>query len=161
MKGPAMLPGLFFDDIKLGDERLTPRVTVTEGHILAYAGVSGDFSPLHMDEEYAKTTHFGQRVAHGLMGLTLTDGLKVQSAYFQDGIALGWTWKFKGPIKIGDTLQLKFRIAEKRPSKSRPELGILNIAMQLMNQRGEVVQEGEHQLMVPRRPEMVAQEPEA
>ena len=72
----------------------------------AYAGVSGDFSPLHMDETYAKTTHFGQRVAHGLMGLTLADGLKVQSAFFQDGIALGWAWRFKGPILIGDTLQL-------------------------------------------------------
>lgn len=147
-----MLPGLYFDEIEVGDERASPRVTVTEGHILAYAGVSGDFSPLHMDDEYAKTTHFGQRVAHGLMGLSLADGLKVQSAFFQDGIALGWTWRFKGPVLIGDTLQLKFRVAGKRPSKSRPELGIVIVAMQLTNQRGEVVQEGEHQLMVPRRP---------
>ena len=147
-----MLPGLYFDEIEVGDERASPRVTVTEGHILAYAGVSGDFSPLHMDDEYAKTTHFGQRVAHGLMGLSLADGLKVQSAFFQDGIALGWTWRFRGPVLIGDTLQVKFRIAEKRPSKSRPELGIVIVAMQLTNQRGDVVQEGEHQLMVPRKP---------
>ena len=147
-----MLPGKYFDELNVGDERLTPRVTVTEGHILAYAGVSGDFSPLHMDEEYARSTHYGQRVAHGLMGLSLTDGLKVQSAFFQDGIALGWTWRFKQPIRIGDTLQLSFRIIDKRVSKSRPELGIVNIAMQLLNQRGEVVQEGEHQLMVPLRP---------
>lgn len=147
-----MPPGLFFDEIKVGDERLSPRVTVTESHILAYAGVSGDFSPLHMDDEYAKSTHYGQRVAHGLMGLSLTDGLKVQSAFFQDGIALGWTWRFKAPIKIGDTLQLKFRVADKRPSKSRPEMGIVIVAMQLMNQRGEIVQEGDHQLMVPLKP---------
>ena len=152
-----MLPGNFFDDIKIGDERLTPRVTVTEAHILAYAGVAGDFSPLHMDEVYAKTTHFGGRVAHGLMGLTLTDGLKVQSAFFQDGIALGWSWNFKGPIRIGDTLQVKFRIAEARVSRSRPDMGILVIAIELRNQRGEVVQEGEHRLMVPRRPELVVE----
>ena len=107
-----MLPGQYFDDIAVGDERLTPRVTVTEGHILAYAGVSGDFSPLHMDEIYGRSTEFGSRVAHGLMGLTLTDGLKVQSAFFQDGIALGWSWRFRGPIRIGDTLQVRFRIAE-------------------------------------------------
>jgi acyl dehydratase len=153
-----MLPGNYHDDIKIGDERLTPRVTVTEGHILAYAGVAGDFSPLHLDEVYAKTTEFGGRIAHGLMGLSLTDGMKVQSAFFMDGVALGWTWKFKRPIRIGDTLQVKFRIDNMRIPKSRRDMGILFIAVQLLNQRGEVVQEGEHQLMVPRKPELVAQE---
>jgi acyl dehydratase len=153
-----MLPGSFYDDLKIGDERLTPRVTVTEGHILAYAGVAGDFSPLHMDEVYAQTTHFGSRVAHGLMGLSLTDGLKVQSAFFQDGVALGWTWNFKGPIRIGDTLQVRFRITDMRISRSRPEMGIVVMAIQLLNQRGEVVQEGEHRLMVPRKPELVGKE---
>lgn len=147
-----MLPGNYFDDIKVGDVRLTPRVTVTEGHILAYAGVAGDFSPVHFDETYARTTEFGGRIAHGLMGLSLTDGLKVQSAFFRDGIALGWSWKFKGPIRIGDTLQVQFRIKETRVSRSMPSMGILIIEMQLKNQRDEVVQEGEHQLMVPRRP---------
>jgi acyl dehydratase len=153
-----MLPGNFYDDIKIGDERLTPRVTVTEGHILAYAGVAGDFSPVHLDEVYAKTTEFGGRIAHGLMGLSLTDGMKVQSAFFRDGVALGWTWKFKRPIRIGDTLQVKFRIDKMRIPKSRRDMGILFIAIQLLNQRDEVVQEGEHQLMVPRNPERVAQE---
>ena len=149
-----MLPGSFYDDLKIGDERLTPRVTVTEGHILAYAGVAGDFSPLHTDEVYAQTTHFGGRVAHGLMGLSLTDGLKVQSAFFQDGVALGWTWNFKGPIRIGDTLQVRFRITDMRISRSRPAMGIVVMAIQLLNQRDEVVQEGEHRLMVPRKPEL-------
>ena len=147
-----MLPGKYYDEITLGEERLTPRVTVTEGHILAYAGVAGDFSPLHMDEEYARTTEFGQRVAHGLMGLSLVDGLKVQSAFFQDGIALGWNWRFKSPIRIGDTLQAHLRITEMRVPKSRPHMGIVHVQVTLLNQRNEVVQEGEHQLMVPRRP---------
>jgi acyl dehydratase len=154
----AMLPGNFYDDIKVGDERLTPRVTVTEGHVLAYAGVAGDFSPVHMDEVYAQSTVFGSRIAHGLMGLSLTDGLKVQSAFFRDGIALGWTWNFKGPIRIGDTLQVRFRISDMRIPKSRSDMGILFIAMQLINQRGEVVQEGEHRLMVPRKSELVGEE---
>jgi acyl dehydratase len=81
------------------------RVTVTEGHILTYAGVAGDFAPVHMDAVHAKTTEFGGRIAHGSMGLSLTDGIKVQSAVFMDGVALGWTWKFKRPIRLGDTLQ--------------------------------------------------------
>jgi acyl dehydratase len=153
-----MLPGNYFDDIGIGDERLTPRVTITEGHILTYAGIAGDFSPVHMDELYAKTTSFGGRIAHGLMGLSLTDGLKVQSAFFKDGIALGWSWNFKGPLRIGDTLQLKFRVIDARRSKTRPDMGILTIAMELINQLGDVVQEGEHRLMVPRDPNRVAKE---
>lgn len=146
-----MLPGNFFEDINVGDERLTPRVTVTEAHVLSYAGVAGDFSPVHLDEVYARTTEFGGRIAHGLMGLSLTDGLKVQSAFFRDGIALGWTWNFKRPIRIGDTLQVRYRISEKRASKSKPTMGIFFIEVHLLNQNGEVVQEGEHRLMVPRR----------
>jgi acyl dehydratase len=153
-----MLPGNFYDDIKIGDERLTPRVTVTEGHVLAYAGVAGDFSPVHMDEVYAQSTVFGSRIAHGLMGLSLTDGLKVQSAFFRDGIALGWTLNFKGPIRIGDTLQVRFRVSDMRFPKSRSDMGILFIAIELINQRGEVVQEGEHRFMVPRQPELVGEE---
>lgn len=148
-----MLPGKFYEEIQIGDERLTPRVTVTEGHVLAYAGVAGDFSPIHMDEVYAQSTVFGGRIAHGLMGLSLTDGMKVQSGFFHDGIALGWSWNFRKPIRIGDTLQVKFRIADMRIPKSRDDMGILIIAIELLNQQGEVVQEGEHRLMVPRKPE--------
>lgn len=153
-----MLPGKLFEEIQIGDERLTPRVTVTEGHVLAYAGVAGDFSPIHMDELYAQSTVFGGRIAHGLMGLSLTDGMKVQSGFFRDGIALGWTWNFKKPIRIGDTLQVKFRVADMRVPKSRDDMGILNIAIELINQHGDVVQEGEHRLMVPRAPQLALAE---
>jgi acyl dehydratase len=111
------------------------RVTVTEGHILTYAGVAGDFSPVHMEEIYAKTTEFGGRIAHGSMGPSLTDGIKVQSAFFMDGVALGWTWKFKRPIRIGDTLQSSSVSTNMRIPKSRPDMGILFIAVQLLNQR--------------------------
>lgn len=146
-----MLPGRFYEDIPVEDEQVTPRVTVTEGHVLAYAGMSGDYSALHLDEIYAASTEFGGRIAHGLMGLSLADGLKVQSGYFQTGVALGWSWNFRAPIRIGDTLQVRFRIAEARTSKSRPRMGIVTVVVELLNQRGEIVQDGEHRLMVPRR----------
>ena len=148
-----MLPGKFYEEIQIGEERLTPRVTVTEGHVLAYAGVAGDFSPMHKEEIYAQSRVIGCRNAQGLMGLSLTDGMKVQSGFFHDGIALGWTWNFKRPIRIGDTLQVKFRIADMRIPRSRSDMGILTIAIELLNQHGEVVQEGEHRLMVPRKPD--------
>jgi acyl dehydratase len=104
-----------------------------------------------VNEEFARTTQYGTRVAHGLLGLSVTDGLKTQADYrFQPGISLGWTWDFAGPIKIGDTLHVKFRVASMRTTK-KPGWGIVVLASELINQRGEVVQRGEHRLMIPRR----------
>jgi len=98
-------------------------------------------------------TPFGTRVAHGLLGLSIADGLKTRSDYrFLPGMSLGWTWDFVGPIKIGDTVHVKFRVASMRASKSRPGWGIVVLPSELINQRGEVVQKGEHRLMIPRRP---------
>jgi acyl dehydratase len=67
-------------------------------------------------------------------------------------MSLGWTWDFVGPIKLGDTVHVKFRVGGMRPSKSKPGWGIVVLPSELINQRGEVVQKGEHRLMVPRRP---------
>ena len=143
----------YWDDAKEGDECVSPTFTVTEAHINAYADLTGDHTPVHVDEEYARTTPFGTRVAHGLLGLSIADGLKTQSDYrFLPGMSLGWTWDFVGPIKIGDTLHVKFRVASMRASKSRPDWGIVVLPSELINQRGEVVQKGEHRLMIPRRP---------
>lgn len=143
----------YWDDAKEGDECVSPTFTVTEAHINAYADLTGDHTPVHVDEAYAKTTPFGTRVAHGLLGLSIADGLKTQSDYrFLPGMSLGWTWDFVGPIKIGDTVHVKFRVASMRASKSRPDWGIVVLPSELINQRGEVVQKGEHRLMIPRRP---------
>ena len=122
--------------------------------INTYADLSGDHTPVHVDEEYARTTPFGERVAHGLFGLAVADGLKSQADYrFLPGMSLGWTWDFVGPIKIGDTVHVKFRVDSMRPSKSKPGWGIVILPSELINQRGEVVQKGEHRLMIPRRPD--------
>ena len=147
----------YWDDAKEGDEGVSPTVTITGEMIDMYADVSGDHTPLHVDEEYARKSHFGGRVAHGLLGLSVADGLKCQSDYrFLPGMSLGWTWDFQQPIRIGDTLHVKFRIASMRTSKSKPEWGIVIIPTELINQKGEVVQRGEHKLMVPRRPQASA-----
>jgi len=144
----------YWDDATVGDECVSPTFTVTEAHINTYADLTGDHTPVHVDEEYAKTTPFGTRVAHGLLGLSIADGLKTQSDYrFLPGMSLGWTWDFVGPIKIGDTVHVKFRVASMRASKSRPGWGIVVLPSELINQRGEVVQKGEHRLMIPRRPD--------
>jgi acyl dehydratase len=143
----------YWDDAEVGDEGVTPTVTVTGEMIDRYADVSGDHTPLHVDEAYARKSHFGERVAHGLLGLAVADGLKCQADYrFVPGMSLGWNWDFLLPIRIGDKLQVKFRIESMRPSKSRPGWGIVMIPCELVNQKGEVVQRGVHKLMIPRRP---------
>ena len=147
-----MAPELYWDDAKVGDSCTSPSVTVTEAMVNTYAELTGDFTPVHVDEEYAKTTPFGTRVAHGLLGLSLADGLKTRSDYrFVPGMSLGWTWDFKGPIKLGDTVHVKFRVASMRPVK-RPGCGIVVLPSELINQHGDVVQLGEHRLMIPCRP---------
>ena len=144
----------YFDDAKVGDECITPSYTVTEQVINTYADLSGDHTPVHIDEAYAKTTPFGTRVAHGLLGLSIADGLKSQADYrFRPGMSLGWQWDFVGPIKIGDTVHVKFHVASLRRSKSRPGWGIVVLPSELINQNGVVVQKGEHRVMVPCRPE--------
>lgn len=147
-------PELYFDDIAVGDKGVSPSYTFTEARINAYAELSGDFTPVHVDEAYARRTPFGTRVAHGLFGLSVADGLKTQSAYrFQPGMSLGWEWSFVAPIKIGDSCHIEFHVASARASKSRPGWGIVVVPVELINQRGEVVQKGEHRVMVPCRPQ--------
>jgi acyl dehydratase len=143
----------YWDDAVVGDECISPTYEVTEARVMAYADLSGDHTPVHTDEAYAKTTPFGTRVAHGLFGLSITDGLKTISDYrFLPGMSLGWSWDFLGPIKLGDTLHVKFRVGSLRESKSKPGWGIVVLPSELINQHGVVVQKGEHRLMIPRRP---------
>ena len=143
----------YYEDAQVGDECVSPGFTVTGAHIDTYADLTGDHTPVHVDEAYARKSHFGQRVAHGLFGLSLADGLKTQSEYrFLPGMSLGWTWDFLLPIRIGDTLHVKFRVASMRTSRTKPGWGIVVLPSELINQDGQVVQKGEHRLMIPRRP---------
>jgi acyl dehydratase len=143
----------YWDDAKVGDVCISPSYEVTEERVMAYADLTGDHTPVHTDEEYAKTTPFGTRVAHGLFGLSIADGLKTKSDYrFLPGMSLGWTWDFLGPIKLGDTVHVKFTVSSMRESKSKPGWGIVILPSELINQNGQVVQKGEHRLMIPIRP---------
>ncbi len=146
-------PERYWDDATEGDQCISPTYQVTEERINAYAVLTGDYTPVHIDEDYARTTPFGTRVAHGLFGLSIADGLKSQSEYrFLPGMSLGWTWDFRLPIKINDVLRVRFSVQGLRASRSRPGWGIVVLPSELINQHDEVVQSGEHRLMIPRRP---------
>jgi acyl dehydratase len=143
----------FFEDFDSGDEFITPGRTVTEADVMLFAGLTGDYNRIHTDAEYMKSSMFGERIAHGLLGLSLVNGLKYRTDYDSDGVLafLGLTWKFSGPIRFGDTIHAVIRIASKRET-SKPDRGIMIQTIQVINQRGEVVQEGEFTSMIKRRP---------
>jgi 3-hydroxybutyryl-CoA dehydratase len=145
------MPKRYFDEIEAGEEYVTPGITVTEYHVMGFAGLSMDFFELHTNEEFARKTQFGRRVAHGLLGLALADGLKNRSEFQAHAIAsLGWTWEFTGPIFLDDTIHVRLRVAEKRASRTKLDRGIVMLALEVVNQRGEVVQKGENRLLVER-----------
>ncbi|MCP3426940.1 MaoC family dehydratase N-terminal domain-containing protein [Rothia sp. AR01] len=144
--------GLFLDDFYVGQNWVTPRRTITDGEVTAFAGISGDFNPLHIDEEYAKTTQFGGRIFHGpgvfaiATGLESTLGIKSETAI----AFLGMTWNMVGPVLIGDTIRVDQTVAGIRPSSSKPDRGVVTFDVKVLNQRDEVCQEGQWLVMFKR-----------
>jgi len=144
--------GRYFEEFEVGEEIVSPGRTVTEADVVNFAGLSGDYNPLHTDEEYAKGTMFGKRIAHGLLGLAITSGLRARTGVL-DGTGLAFLdlkLTFKGPIFINDTLTMKMKVKEKRETK-KPDRGIIIMDVDLLNQDGDVVQVSEHTLMVARK----------
>jgi acyl dehydratase len=132
-------PGLAFE---------TGGITVTEGHITGFAGLTGDFYDIHMDDEYARALGYPGRVAHGLLGLALTDGLKNRASMrFAAIVSLNWRWSFTGPILVGDRIAARIAVLSKRITKN-PARGIVTLGFELVNQKGDVVQKGENDMLV-------------
>jgi acyl dehydratase len=144
---------LYFEDFQVGQRFTTPARTVTEADIVNFAGISGDYNPIHTDAEFARSTPFGAPIAHGLLVLSMLTGLRQRSGHFE-GTIIAWleikNYRFLKPVFIGDTVHGETEILEKRET-SRPDRGILVQKVRVLNQKGEVVQEGEFVTMVKRR----------
>ena len=140
----------YFEEIEVGEEYESPGRTVTETDIVLFAGLSGDYNIIHTDAEFMKTSMFGERIAHGLLGLAIQSGLLTRAMLPYATVAFGaLRWKFKAPIKIGDTIRVRARVTSKK--ETRPDRGVVVLDRTVLNQRGEVVQEGETELIVERR----------
>lgn len=136
--------GLYWEEWEVGAEFESPARTVTEADIVAFAGLSGDYNPLHIDEEYCKTTIFGGRIAHGPLVYAIAAGLLFQLHLYDDTLIafLGFeNLKFTKPVRPGDTIRARIKVLDKRES-SNPDRGVMRRQLQVLNQRGEVVQEG-------------------
>lgn len=144
---------IFYEDFEVGKSYLSPGRTISEADVVNFAAFSGDWFPLHTDEEYSKKGPFQGRIAHGLLGLALTEGLKFRIPEFLGAAyvaSLYWNYSFTNPIRLGDTVSLKVQILSKRDTKN-PERGLVVEYVSMINQRGEVVGEGEHGLLVSKR----------
>lgn len=137
----------FYEDLILGDWYETSALVVTEAHIISFAGLSGDFFDIHMDDEFARKHGFPGRVAHGLLGLALTDGLKNRSAVRIMAVAsLGWNWHFRRPILVNDRISAKVYVAGLRLSRKGQHIATLSF--DVTKQDGSTVQDGETTLLV-------------
>jgi acyl dehydratase len=146
--------GLYWEEWEVDAEFVSPARTVTEADIVAFAGLSGDYNPLHVNEEYCKTTIFGTRIAHGPLVYAIAAGLLFQLHLYDDTLIafLGFeNLKFTKPVKPGDTIHARIKVVD-RLETSHPERGVMKRQLQVVNQRGEVVQEGIQSFLLKRRP---------
>jgi 3-hydroxybutyryl-CoA dehydratase len=141
----------WFEDLHPRDWFETGHLFVTEAHIVPFAGLSGDFFDVHMDDEFARALGFPSRIAHRLLVLSLADGLKNRASVRITAIAsLGWNWRFVAPILAGDRTGARISVTETRTS--RKGQGIVSLHLEVTQQEGRVVQQGETTLLVRKNP---------
>lgn len=141
--------GLYLEEFEIGREFTSPTRVITEADINTFATLSGDHNALHTDEEYARSTPFGQRIAHGLLGLSIASGLACQGGFI-DSTVLAFTglqWKFKAPVFIGDTITMQATVAKNRPLRATGG-GLVVLDIDVTNQDGQVVQTGSWSLLI-------------
>lgn len=141
--------GLYFEEYTIGDSIVSQGRTVTEGDIVSFAMLSGDWNPLHTDAEVAKASPYGQRIAHGLLVLSMASGLTERLGILNETVIgfMGLDWEFRAAVKIGDTIRVQAAVAELKPM---PRLGggYVTLKIQVRNQDDKVVQRGTWTVLV-------------
>ncbi|UCE37095.1 MAG: MaoC family dehydratase N-terminal domain-containing protein [Thermoplasmata archaeon] len=144
--------GRTFDEFEIGEEFTTASRTITESDVVTFAGLSGDFNPIHMDREFADNSPLKGRVAHGILVASIATGLGNQLGIFEGTTiaVLSMTINYKGAVKFGDTVHLLLKVTEKKES-SKPERGIVIFETIVQNQRDETVIDGQWVVMMTRK----------
>jgi len=145
--------GSYFEEFVMGSTHLSEERVITEADIFAFSELTGDHNPLHLDAEFASKSGFGQRIAQGLLGLSIASGLLTQLGFI-DGTLLAFrelTWKFSLPIYIDDVIKAGAKVTDLR---SLPRLGggAVTFDVEVLNQRGERVQIGQWMVLVASKP---------
>jgi acyl dehydratase len=145
--------GLFFEDYEIGQKMITRGRTITEADIVAFAGLTGDYNPMHTDAEYAKKSLAGQRVAHGMLTLSYAVGQTYQLGFLERTVLAfrSVEMKFSDMVLIGDTLRVEITVKEKKEA-ARLGGGMVTCEVRILNQHNKVVQRGEWVVLVASRP---------
>ena len=147
--------GLYFEEFEVGQNITTVGRTIAESDIFNFAGFSGDYNQMHTDAEFAKGTPFGQRVAHGLLGLSIASGLAMRTGVLE-GTVIAFreidNWKFIAPVFIGDTIHVEMEVIE---TKALPRIGggSVIITLDVKKQSGDTVMKGNWTVLVMSKPE--------
>jgi acyl dehydratase len=146
------MAALYYEDFQIGQTFVTKSRTVTEADIVNFAALSWDTNPLHTDREFAAKTVFGERIAHGMLGLVIHSGLSQMLGIMEGTLVafLGMTWSFQKPIRIGDTVHVVQRVKEMRKT-AKEDRGVITFDKELVNQKGEIVQKGTTTVLMARR----------
>ncbi len=145
--------GRLYDAFTVGQRFRTPGRTITEADIGTFAGLTGDYNPVHTDAVFAAATEFGGCVAHGPMGIGLAFGLASRLDLIDGTVMalLGVTWDFKAPVRAGDTLHAAITVTEMRGTR-QADRGVLTLGFEMVNQAGTVTQAGAARLLMRRTP---------
>ncbi|MFN8421481.1 MAG: MaoC/PaaZ C-terminal domain-containing protein [Anaerolineae bacterium] len=154
MPEPIKIRGLWFEEFEEGVTIETRARTITEADIVAFAGISGDYNPMHTDSEYAAKTQFGARVAHGALVFSVVTGLLYQTNVLEDTVIafIEFNMKLRKPVYIGDTLKVVGKVSGSRKMAAAGG-GLVTIDLKVNNQKGETAQKGELIVMVKSKPD--------
>jgi 3-hydroxybutyryl-CoA dehydratase len=153
---PSSPRGMFFDEFQPGYKIVTAGRTITESDIVRFAGLSGDYNQIHVDAQYAAGSIAGQRVAHGLLVLSIASGLAVQTGMMEGTIIYFreiTEWKFVKPVVIGDTIHVVVEVKETKEIR-RIGAGSVTMDLEVRNQNDEVVNRGLWNVLVALRPSL-------
>jgi 3-hydroxybutyryl-CoA dehydratase len=133
---------LFYEDVEIGQEWESPGRTVTQADIVNFAGLSGDFNPIHMDHEFCKTTPFREPIAHGLLILAMSSGLGLVYPPMRTMAFVSMQeWKFLEPVYIGDTIRVRTKLVTKE-ERARGKRALITWQRDIVNQKNKTVQQG-------------------
>ena len=135
--------------LQIGETLVTPGRTIGEGDVNLFAGLVGDFTPVHVDEVFAKSTPFGTRIAHGPLAMATAIGMLTQTGILGERVIglLNLNWDFSAPVKLGDTIRARVTIAQMRAT-STPGRNLATFEFEVINQHGAAVQRGRMLVLV-------------
>lgn len=135
--------------LQVGQSAMTAGRTIGEGDVSLFAGLVGDFTPIHVDETFAKTTPHGTRIAHGPHSMATAIGMATHTGLFGERVIglVNISWDFAGAVKIGDTIRSRVTVEEVRPT-SKPGRGLATYGFEVLNQRDEQIQRGRMKVIV-------------